>query len=138
MDHKPGLLSRKWVRVLLYAVSALLLACGVFLLVREHVLLPDPDFVMPETPAPTPEPTPEPTPVPGETPVPTPSPTPYVRPVPVRISFVEAKQSCEVFPGGVLENGQRRAMQSSPGTRARTAWPAPSRCFGMPKRAMRL
>ena len=49
MDHKPGLLSRKWVRVLLYAVSALLLACGVFLLVREHVLLPDPDFVMPET-----------------------------------------------------------------------------------------
>ena len=71
MDHKPGLLSRKWVRVLLYAVSALLLACGVFLLVREHVLLPDPDFVMPETPAPTPEPTPEPTPVPGETPVPT-------------------------------------------------------------------
>ena len=60
MDHKPGLLSRKWVRVLLYTASALLLACGVFLLVREHVLLPDPDFVMPETPAPTPVPTAEP------------------------------------------------------------------------------
>ena len=67
MDHKPGLLSRKWVRVLLYAVSTLLLACGVFLLVREHVLLPDPDFV-------------------------------------------EAKQSCEVFPGGVLENGQMEVI----------------------------
>lgn len=32
MDHKPGLLSRKWVRVLLYTASALLLACGVFCL----------------------------------------------------------------------------------------------------------
>ena len=50
------------------------------------------------------------TPAPGETPVPTPSPTPYVRPVPVRISFVEAKQSCEVFPGGVLENGQMEVI----------------------------
>ena len=29
MDRKPGLLSRKWVRVMLYAVSALLFACGV-------------------------------------------------------------------------------------------------------------
>ena len=110
MDRKPGLLSRKWVRVVLYAVSALLFACGVFLLVREHVLLPDPDFVMPETPAPTPSPTPTPTPAPDATPTPTPEPTPYVRPIPVRISFVEAKQSCEIFPGGVLENGQMEVI----------------------------
>ena len=110
MDRKPGLLSRKWVRVVLYAVSALLFACGVFLLVRAHVLLPDPDFVMPETPAPTPSPTPTPTPAPDATPTPTPEPTPYVRPIPVRISFVEAKQSCEIFPGGVLENGQMEVI----------------------------
>lgn len=110
MEQKPGLLNRKWVRAMLYIASALLLLCGVFLLVREHVLLPDPDFVMPQTPAPTPEPTPSPTPAPDETPVPTPSPTPYVRPIPTRISFPAAKQSCEVFPSGVLENGQMEVI----------------------------
>lgn len=110
MERKPGLLNRKWVRIGLYAVSALLFALGLFLLAREYVLFPDPDFVMPETPAPTLAPTPTPTPVVDSTPQPTPSPTPYVRPIPVRISFIAAKQSCEVFPGGVLENGQMEVI----------------------------
>lgn len=109
MERKPGLLNRKWVRAMLYIASALLLLCGVFLLVREHVLLPDPDFVMPQTPAPTPEPTPSPTPAPDETPVPTPSPTPYVRPIPTRISFPAAKRAARCSPAAYWKTGRWRS-----------------------------
>lgn len=113
MDKKRGILDHKWVRIVLYAVSFILLAFGVALLVREHVLLPDSNFVMPETPAPatpTPAPTPVVTPSPGATLAPTPSPTPYVRPIPVKISFVEQRQSCEVLPDGTTDSGQMKVV----------------------------
>lgn len=116
MEKKPSSSNNKFARIALYAVCAVCFAVGIFLIVREHILLPDPDFVMPTPPAPTavptatPMPTVTPTPAPNETPAPTPSPTPYVQPVPVRISFVEQKQSCEVFPGGVTESGQMEVV----------------------------
>lgn len=116
MEKQPSSSHNKLARALLYTVCGVLFAAGVFLIVREHILLPDSDFVMPTPPAPTtvpttaPVPSSTPTPLPDSTPVPTPSPTPYVQPVPVRISFVEQKQSCEIFPGGVSESGQMEVV----------------------------
>lgn len=79
---------------------------GSVLLIRENVLLPDADFVMPATQSPfIATPTPVLSPKATHSPNPTPSPTPYIKPIPMKISFVEQKQSCEVFPGGIDEIG---------------------------------
>ena len=100
---------RKGVTALLLVLCAALFLGGLFLILREHVLLPDASYVPPATPAPaTPMPTLTPTPIPdaSQTPVITPSPTPYVKPLPVKILFVEQKQSCEVIADGVDEDNR--------------------------------
>ena len=93
----------------LIVLSVLLFLGGAFFIAREYVLLPDADFVAPVTPAPatpTPAPTPTQTLSPSATPIVTPSPTPYVKPIPIKITFVDQKQSCEVFPSGENEEGR--------------------------------
>ncbi len=98
----------KW-DVLLIALSAVLLIAGVVLIVREYVLLPDANYVPPATPAPATA-TPVQTLAPTGTPEITPSPTPYVKPIPIKITFVEQQQSCEVFPSGENEEGRMEVI----------------------------
>ncbi|MCE5236270.1 MAG: class F sortase [Clostridiaceae bacterium] len=111
-NKEPKKHGTKW-DILLIVLSALLLIGGVALIIREYVLLPDSDYVPPATPAPptaTPALTPVQTLSPSSTPIITPSPTPYVKPVPVKISFVEQQQSCQVFPSNVDEDGRMEVI----------------------------
>jgi len=115
----------KW-DIVLIVLSALLLIGGVVLIVREYVLLPDADYVEPATPPPaTATPTPTQSLSPSATPIITPSPTPYVKPIPVKISFVEQKQSCEVFPKGVDEHNRMQVVERNDAASWLEIGPAP-------------
>ena len=93
-------LNKKWVRITVYSVFGAIFLLGVFLTVRQFVLLPV-HYEAPPTPAPV-QPTPVVTPAPvapGETPAPTPEPTPIPELAdPVRIFFPRFEQQCDVQP----------------------------------------
>ncbi|MCE5236269.1 MAG: class F sortase [Clostridiaceae bacterium] len=126
-DKNPKKRLSKWDKALA-ALSALLLIGGAVLLVRQYVLMPDFDYVEPPTP-PTAAAAPAPTPTqplsPSATPIVTPSPTPYVKPIPIKISFVEQKQSCEVFPSNVTEDGRMDIVKRNDAASWLETGPAP-------------
>jgi hypothetical protein len=124
----------KKINILLYIISALLLLSGVFLVIRQYVLIPGSyvppgeDAVPTATPiAATPSPVPSATPAAGATnagtqPSPTPSATPYVKPIPVRIYFVDAKVMCDIVPVGVIEEGERKGQMETVDDPDLAAW----------------
>lgn len=121
-------MKRSWITVTLYIISALLLAAGVFLVIRQYVLIPG-EYTPPEqdvaasaTPVAV---TPAPTPAASGEPVETPSPTPYVKPVPVRIYFTDAEIMCDIVPVGIIEEGDRAGQMDTVDDPDLAAWYSP-------------
>lgn len=119
----------KKINILLYIISALLLLSGIFLVIRQYVLIPGSyvppgaDTIPTATPSATPSPTaPEPSPSPGGTstdagasaaPTAEITATPYVKPIPMRIYFIGAEVMCDIAPVGVIEEGPRAGQMDT-------------------------
>lgn len=126
-------MNRKTTNILLYIISALLLASGIFLVLRQYVLIPG-EYVPPEgslpvqTPAATPSPTPSTT---GtgvgttQTPAVTPEATPYVKPIPMRIYFLDAEVMCDIVPVGRIEEGDNAGQMATVDDPDLSAWYEP-------------
>jgi hypothetical protein len=131
-------MSRKKINILLYIISGLLLMSGIFLVIRQYVLIPGEyvppgeDVLVTQTPVVTLSPTPvnantgaQPSP----TPTATPSPTPYVKPIPLRIYFLEAEVMCDIVPVGRIEEGPKKGQMDTVDDPDLAAWyelgPAP-------------
>lgn len=115
-DNKKGNTPfKKSMAVWLYMLSLLLFLGGIFLFVRDNVLLPDINYV--EPPLPTQFSSVSQTSPPSKTAVPespvqsgaqeTPVPTAEVKAIPQKIYFPSQKQSCEIFPGRIDEDTNR-------------------------------
>ena len=93
--------------IFLYGLSIACFLAGLFLLIRQYVLLPG-KYEPPVSPTPalSPSPTVTITPSVSATPAPTPSPTPYVKPIPTRIYFTEAEVMADIVPVGIIEEGE--------------------------------
>ncbi|HWQ57390.1 MAG TPA: class F sortase [Clostridia bacterium] len=131
----------KKINILLYIISGLLLASGIFLVIRQYVLIPGsyvspgkdvlPTVTASAAPSPTPSPTPGTTPTGGttQTPAVTPSPTPYIKPIPLRIYFIDAEVMCDIVPVGRIEEGERAGQMDTVDNPDLAAWyqdgPAP-------------
>ena len=89
----------------LYILVSAIFLCGVYLILREYVLLPA-SYEAPPTPAPTVSAVPTPTRPPEATLEPSPSPTPYVKKIPVRIFYTAHKLQADIYPVGVTENNE--------------------------------
>lgn len=83
---------------LLLGASVVLFALGVWLLVRQHVFIPD-AYVAPATPAPVATPAPT-----AAAAAATPSPTPYVKKIPITLHFTEREISCPIEPVGIEDD----------------------------------
>lgn len=115
----------KW-DIVLIALAALLFVAGGVMILREYVLLPNSSYVAPPTPPPaTPSPLPTQSLSPSATPIVTPSPTPYVKPIPTKISFVEQKQACAVFPSNVDEHNRMEVIERNDAASWLEIGPAP-------------
>lgn len=118
------------ISIILYVISALLLAAGVFLVIRQYVLIPG-EYVPPEEyAAATATPgeidvTPVPTPSATGTAAATPSPTPYVKPVPVRIYFTDVEVMCDIVPVGMITEGDRKGQMDTVDDPDLAAWYEP-------------
>ena len=103
--------------IILYCISAALLIGGVALIIRQYVLISD--YVDPPQPSitPTAVPTPMATPNPSETPAPTAEPTPtpyqYTRSAPKKIYFIDAQVMAEVYPVGLIEEGDKKGQMDT-------------------------
>lgn len=103
--------------IILYCISAALLIGGVALIIRQYVLISD--YVDPPQPSitPTAVPTPTAAPNPSETPVPTAEPTPtpyqYTRSAPKVIYFIDAQVMAEVYPVGLIEEGDKKGQMDT-------------------------
>ena len=103
--------------IILYCISAALLIGGVALIIRQYVLISD--YVDPPQPSitPTAEPTPTAAPNPSETPAPTAEPTPtpyqYTRSAPKKIYFIDAQVMAEVYPVGLIEEGDKKGQMDT-------------------------
>ncbi len=114
-------MGRKKINILLYVLSALLLASGVFLVIRQYVLIPG-EYVPPDVDAiasPAPTATPGATSPwdtgaqPSATPGNTPEETPYVQPIPLRIYFIDAEVMCDIVPVGRIEEGEKAGQMDT-------------------------
>ena len=103
--------------IILYCISAALLIGGVALIIRQYVLISD--YVDPPQPSitPTAVPTPTAAPNPSETPAPTAEPTPtpyqYTRSAPKKIYFIDAQVMAEVYPVGLIEEGDKKGQMDT-------------------------
>jgi len=109
---KKGLKNSKAFWIAVYVVIGAMLLGGVYMLVRQYVLIPTP-YTPPPTPAPTIAATPAPTLAPEETPAPAPSPTPYVKHAPVKIYFPDRKLEADIYPVGLTEEGAMGTLDSA-------------------------
>jgi len=138
-------MSRKKINILLYIISALLLASGIFLVIRQYVLIPGAyvppgeDVLVTRTPVVTPSPTPvnantgaQPSPTPAATP----SPTPYVKPIPLRIYFLKAEVMCDIVPVGRIEEGPKAGQMDTVEDPDLSAWYEPGPAPGEPGNAL--
>lgn len=123
---------RKKINILLYIISGLLLASGIFLVIRQYVLIPgayvppDQDVVTPQPTTSgiveiTPDPTPSVTDI-GAQPGVTPTPTPYIQPIPLRIYFIEDEVMCDIVPVGRIEEGDRKGQMDTVEDADLSAW----------------
>ena len=121
-------MKRKRTSIFLYILSALLLAGGLFLVIRQYVLIPGvyvpPDVDVVVTPGYTKAPTPSPAVTPGSTGTPAVSPeqTPYVQKLPMRIYFLKAKIMCDIVPVGRIEEGPRAGQMDTVDDPDLAAW----------------
>lgn len=97
---------------LMYILTGALFLGGLFMILREYVLLPTP-YEPPPAPAATLQPTAAPTLEPSATPAPTPVPTPYVKKIPVRIYFTEFERQADIYPVGVAKDGSMATLDSA-------------------------
>jgi len=120
---------RKIIRIVLWILCGILLISGIYLILREYVVMPQADYVAPPTPTPITMPDPTPTPVQQpdtqvET-TPEPTPTPYVKPIPIRLYFTDFELSCEVVSVGINADNEMETVDSP----TKAAWlsfgPAP-------------
>lgn len=133
---------KSWLVIALYILSALLFIAGVVLIIRQFVLIPG-EYVEPDpTPTPTAKPTASPTPgISGTpevtaTPSPTPEPTPYVKPIPTRIYFTDRKVMCDIFPVGIITEGDREGQMATIDDPDVAAWYEPGPAPGEPGNAI--
>ncbi len=122
---------RKALQIILFILSGLLFIAGIFLVVREYVLLPG-EYVEPEiivTPSPTASPTPAPTPSATNAPAPTATPvlsTPKAQlTAPVRIYFPDRKIMMDVQPVGKVEEGAKKGQMATIDSATIAAWYEP-------------
>lgn len=106
--------------IVLYSVSALLLIGGVLLLLRQYVLFngdytPPPAQTFQPTAGPTASAEPDNTPSasPTATLEPTPTPYPYTRITPVTLYFLDAEVMTDIYPVGVIEEGDRKGQMDT-------------------------
>lgn len=107
--------------IVLYCISGALLIGGIILIVRQYVLIPG-HYEAPPTPTPavTPTITPTPssdldvtTPEPENTVELTPTPYEYTRSAPTRIYFLDAKVNVDVYPVGIIEEGEKKGQMDT-------------------------
>lgn len=125
-------MKRKGINILLYILSALLLISGIFLVIRQYVLLPgeytppEDDVVTTAAPSVTPSPTPVNTGTGASgTPAVTPTATPYVKPIPVRIYFIKAEVMCDIVPVGQYTEGDKKGQMETVDDPDLSAWYEP-------------
>lgn len=129
-------MKKKLTEYILYALSALFLLGGIAMLLRQYVLLPGSYTPPTVTPAPTLSATPSAVPAVSETPVPTPSPTPYVKVAPMRIYFTDAEVMADIFPVGIIEEGERAGQMDTIDDPDVAAWYEPGPAPGGPGNAI--
>lgn len=112
--------------IFLYGLSIACFLAGLFLLIRQYVLLPG-KYEPPVSPTPalSPSPTVTITPSVSATSAPTPSPTPYVKPIPTRIYFTEAEVMADIVPVGIIEEGEGQGQMDTVDDPDLAAWYEP-------------
>lgn len=138
-------MDRKKINILLYIISGLLLASGLFLVIRQYVLLPGEyvppgqDVIPTQSPLATPAPTPGNTNTgaqPSATPQVSPTATPYVKPIPVRIYFLDDEVMCDIVPVGRIEEGEKAGQMATVDDPDLSAWYEPGPAPGEPGNAI--
>ncbi len=97
---------------LMYILTGTLFLGGIFMILREYVLLPTP-YEPPPAPTATVLPAPTPTLAPSATPAPTPLPTPYIKKIPIRIYFTDLERKADIYPVGVAKDGSMDTLDSA-------------------------
>lgn len=129
-------MKKKITEYVLYALSALLLVGGILMLLRQYVLMPGTYTPPTVTPAPTATPLPTAAPQAEAAAAPSPSPTPYVKVAPTRIYFTKAEVMADIFPVGIITEGERAGQMDTIDDPDVAAWYEPGAAPGGPGNAL--
>jgi len=110
---KKGLKNSKAFWIVIYVIIAAMLLTGVYMVLRDYVLISLKPYEAPPTPAPAVAATPAPTLAPEATPAPTPEPTPYVKRIPVHIYFPSRKLDADIYPVGLTKDNAMDTLDSA-------------------------